>query len=85
VLAPTKKGRRTWLGTPTGLAQLVKFQFMLGRWVFQPDPGTIPAMVLHCERRLRDAADCGALIVAADTALWWAALILVVIVVLSPL
>ena len=53
--------------------------------MFQPDPGTIPAMVLHCERRLRDAADCGALIVAADTALWWAALILVVIVVLSPL
>jgi hypothetical protein len=42
-------------------------------------------MLLHREGRLRNAADCRSLIVAADTALSWAALILVVIVALSPL
>jgi hypothetical protein len=42
-------------------------------------------MVLHREGRLQNAADCRSLIVAADTALCWAALILVVIVALSSL
>jgi hypothetical protein len=42
-------------------------------------------MVLHREGRLQNAADCQFLIVAADAALSWAALILVVIVALSPL
>jgi hypothetical protein len=44
-----------------------------------------PVMVLHYEGRLRNAADCRSLIVAADTALAWTALILVVIAALATL
>ena len=45
----------------------------------------MPVMMLHREGRQQNAVGCRSLIVAADTALCWAALILVVIVALSPL